>query len=44
MDITWHGNSCFRIIERGMAAVVTDLTILRSLGLIMVNCGLMSLR
>ena len=24
MDITWHGNSCFRIIERGMAAVVTD--------------------
>ena len=24
MDITWYGNSCFRIIERGMAAVVTD--------------------
>jgi L-ascorbate metabolism protein UlaG (beta-lactamase superfamily) len=24
MDITWHGNSCFRIIARGMAAVVTD--------------------
>ena len=24
MDINWYGNSCFRIIERGMAAVVTD--------------------
>lgn len=24
MDITWHGNSCFRINERGMASVVTD--------------------
>lgn len=24
MDITWYGNSCFRIIERSMAAVVTD--------------------
>ena len=24
MEITWHGHSCFRIIERGMAAVVTD--------------------
>lgn len=24
MDITWHGNSCFRITERGMASVVTD--------------------
>jgi len=24
LDITWYGNSCFRIIERGMAAVVTD--------------------
>jgi len=24
MDITWHGHSCFRINERGMAAVVTD--------------------
>jgi len=24
MDITWYGNSCFRLIERGMAAVVTD--------------------
>lgn len=24
MEITWHGNSCFRINERGMAAVVTD--------------------
>jgi L-ascorbate metabolism protein UlaG (beta-lactamase superfamily) len=24
MDITWHGHSCFRINERGMASVVTD--------------------
>ncbi len=24
MEITWHGNSCFRITERGMASVVTD--------------------
>jgi L-ascorbate metabolism protein UlaG (beta-lactamase superfamily) len=24
MEITWHGNSCFRISERGMANVVTD--------------------
>lgn len=24
MEITWYGYSCFRIIERGMAAVVTD--------------------
>jgi L-ascorbate metabolism protein UlaG (beta-lactamase superfamily) len=24
MEITWHGHSCFRINERGMAAVVTD--------------------
>ena len=24
MEITWHGNSCFRINDRGMAAVVTD--------------------
>ncbi len=24
MDITWHGHSCFRINERGMAAVLTD--------------------
>jgi L-ascorbate metabolism protein UlaG (beta-lactamase superfamily) len=24
MEITWYGHSCFRIIERGMAAVVTD--------------------
>jgi L-ascorbate metabolism protein UlaG (beta-lactamase superfamily) len=24
MDITWHGHSCFRITERGMASVVTD--------------------
>ncbi|MGD8620412.1 MAG: MBL fold metallo-hydrolase [Anaerolineales bacterium] len=24
MDITWHGLSCFRIIERGMISVVTD--------------------
>ncbi len=24
MEITWHGHSCFRIVERGMATVVTD--------------------
>jgi len=24
MEITWHGHSCFRINDRGMAAVVTD--------------------
>ncbi len=24
MEITWHGHSCFRISERGMATVVTD--------------------
>lgn len=24
MDITWHGHSCFRIKERGLATVVTD--------------------
>jgi L-ascorbate metabolism protein UlaG (beta-lactamase superfamily) len=24
MDITWYGHSCFRIIERGRATVVTD--------------------
>jgi L-ascorbate metabolism protein UlaG (beta-lactamase superfamily) len=24
MEITWHGSSCFRITERGMANVVTD--------------------
>jgi L-ascorbate metabolism protein UlaG (beta-lactamase superfamily) len=24
MEITWHGHSCFRISERGMASVVTD--------------------
>ncbi len=24
MEITWYGHSCFRINERGMAAVVTD--------------------
>lgn len=24
MEITWYGHSCFRIVERGMAAVVTD--------------------
>ena len=24
MEITWYGHSCFRIMERGMAAVVTD--------------------
>ncbi len=24
MEIVWHGHSCFRMIERGMASVVTD--------------------
>lgn len=24
MDITWYGHSCFRLIERGKATVVTD--------------------
>jgi len=24
MEITWHGHSCFRISERGMATIVTD--------------------
>lgn len=24
MEITWYGHSCFRLMERGMAAVVTD--------------------
>lgn len=24
MEIVWYGHSCFRMIERGMAAVVTD--------------------
>jgi L-ascorbate metabolism protein UlaG (beta-lactamase superfamily) len=24
MDITWYGHSCFRIVERGRATVVTD--------------------
>ncbi len=24
MEITWHGHSCFRISDRGMASVVTD--------------------
>jgi len=24
MDIVWHGHSCFRLNERGLAAVVTD--------------------
>ncbi|MBN1965202.1 MAG: MBL fold metallo-hydrolase [Anaerolineae bacterium] len=24
MDITWYGHSCFRLVERGMAAIVTD--------------------
>lgn len=24
MEIVWHGHSCFRMIERSMAAVVTD--------------------
>ncbi len=24
MDITWYGHSCFRLVERGKAAIVTD--------------------
>jgi L-ascorbate metabolism protein UlaG (beta-lactamase superfamily) len=24
MEITWYGHSCFRLIERGLAAIVTD--------------------
>ena len=24
MEITWYGHSCFRMMERSMAAVVTD--------------------
>ena len=24
MEITWYGHSCFRMVERGLAAVVTD--------------------
>ncbi|MBI4926498.1 MAG: MBL fold metallo-hydrolase [Anaerolineae bacterium] len=24
MEITWYGHSCFRMVERGMASVVTD--------------------
>src|SRR5690349_11764393 len=24
MEITWFGHSCFRLIERGMASVITD--------------------
>lgn len=24
MEITWYGHSCFRLMERGLAAVVTD--------------------
>ncbi len=24
MDITWYGHSCFRIVERGRATIVTD--------------------
>ena len=24
MEISWYGHSCFRLVERGMAAVVTD--------------------
>lgn len=24
MEITWYGHSCFRMMERGMAAIVTD--------------------
>ena len=24
MELTWYGHSCFRMVERGLAAVVTD--------------------
>ncbi len=24
MEITWFGHSCFRLVERGLASVVTD--------------------
>ena len=24
MEITWYGHSCFRLMERGIASVVTD--------------------
>lgn len=24
MDITWYGHSCFRLVERGIATIVTD--------------------
>src|SRR5215467_3697359 len=24
MEITWFGHSCFRLVERGMASVITD--------------------
>ncbi len=24
MEITWYGHSCFRLVERGMATIVTD--------------------
>ena len=24
MELTWHGHSCFRMVERGMASIVTD--------------------
>jgi len=24
MEITWYGHSCFRLVERGMASVITD--------------------
>ncbi len=24
MEITWHGHSCFRLMERGVASIVTD--------------------
>ena len=33
MEITWYGHSCFRLTERGMAAVVTDPYDHRSTGL-----------
>ena len=24
MEITWYGHSCFRLVERGLASIVTD--------------------
>jgi L-ascorbate metabolism protein UlaG (beta-lactamase superfamily) len=33
MEIVWYGHSCFRINERGKAAVVGDLMIMKWLGI-----------